>query len=105
MYGAIHSGKNAKIVSNDYMRQHKHAIGKNFNEIFKLWQQEHWYGFKIGENKPIELITPMQFKMFIHKNDNNFWHLPFKSYEEANSKTWNQYALPKNWACIKLKEE
>lgn len=106
LYGAIYSGENAKIVSNDYMRQHKHAIGRKFNDIFKKWQQEHWYGFIIGENnKPIELVKPMQYKMFPHKTE-QFWHLPFKSYEEANSKSkFNQYALPKNWACIQIKKK
>lgn len=102
LYAAIHSGPNAYILSNDYMRQHKVAMGPQFNELFKKWQQEHWYGFTIGKDKPIELIKPMAFKMYSHKIDET-WHLPFKTNAEIESKTWNKYEQPKNWACVRIK--
>ncbi|XP_055303152.1 mitochondrial ribonuclease P catalytic subunit-like [Sitodiplosis mosellana] len=103
LYAALYSGPNSYILSNDYMRQHKFAIGQQFDALFKKWQQEHWYGFTIGTDKPIELVKPMAFKMYSHKIG-DFWHLPFKTNAEIESKTWNQYDQPKNWACVRIKQ-
>lgn len=86
------------------MRQHKYAIGNKFDMLFKLWQQDHWYGFSSGNNQAIQLTKPMQFKMYTHKVG-DFWHIPFKSREELESKTWNSYEMPKNWACIRIKQK
>lgn len=84
------------------MRQHKHAIGKQFSDLFKLWQQEHWYGYTSDQNAFIKLIKPMQFKMYCHKVD-DCWHLPFKSDREIELNTWSYYQLPENWVCVRLK--
>lgn len=81
------------------MRQHKFAIGRQYDDLFKRWQQEHWYGFTFGKDTPIKLFKPMQFKMHCHKV-NDHWHLPFKLNEEID--TFSNYELPKNWACIRL---
>lgn len=102
LYAALSSGPNSFILSNDFMRQHKHAIGRQFNNLFKLWQQQHWYGYTTDTNKAIKLVKPMQFKMYCHKI-NDCWHLPFKSQEEIDSNTWSYYELPKNWICVRLK--
>ncbi|XP_031628172.1 mitochondrial ribonuclease P catalytic subunit-like [Contarinia nasturtii] len=102
LYAAMHSGQNSYILSNDFMRDHKFAIGR-YNELFKLWQQEQWYGFTLGQNKPIELVKPMQYKMYIHKVG-DYWHLPFKTNEHLEAKMWNSYELPEDWACIRIKE-
>lgn len=84
------------------MRQHKHAIGKEFSSFFKMWQQEHWYGYTVDDKNPIKLIKPMQFKMHCHKVG-DYWHLPFKSEKEIEMNTWSYYELPKNWVCVQLK--
>lgn len=99
----MYSGQNSYILSNDYMRQHRFAIGPKFNELFKKWQQEHWYGFKIGADKPIDLIKPMQFKMYTHKIG-DYFHLPYKTIAEIESKTFNYYDQPKHWACIRIRK-
>lgn len=104
LYATLHSGQNSYILSNDFMRQHKFAIGRQFDKYFKLWQQDHWYGYIPGNGKTIEMFKPMQYKMFCHKVD-DYWHLPFKSHEEVESNTWSYYQLPKNWACVRLKKE
>lgn len=85
------------------MRNHKVEMGNNFNGLFKLWQQDHWYGFFTEDGQTIQLTKPMQFKMYTHKTG-DFWHIPFKSREELESKTWNYYEIPKNWACMRLKD-
>lgn len=104
LYATLYSGQNSYILSNDFMRQHKFAIGRQFDEYFKLWQQNHWYGFVPGKGKPIEMFKPMQFKMHSHKVE-EYWHLPFKSKQEIDSNTWSNYQLPKNWACVRLKKQ
>lgn len=86
------------------MRQHKFAIGYSFEAIFKKWQQQHWYEFSVAHNEKLKLYRPMQFKMYTHKTSNG-WHLPFRTNEEAQSKTSNRYGLPKHWACVRLKEK
>lgn len=85
------------------MRKHKFAIGKQFNRLFKLWQQDHWYGLSVGEDGQIQLIKPMQFKMYTHKAG-DYWHLPFRRSQKAESRAW-RCEPPKNWACIKLKSK
>lgn len=104
LYATLYSGQNSYILSNDFMRQHKFAIGRQFDEYFKLWQQDHWYGFVPGKGKPIEMFKPMQFKMHCHKVE-EYWHLPFKSKQEIYLNTWSNYQLPKNWACVRLKKQ
>lgn len=104
LYATLYSGPNCYILSNDFMRQHKFAIGRYFDKLFKLWQQEHWYGFTIGQNQAINIIKPMQFKMYCHKVGDS-WHLPFKSDKEIELNTWSYYDLPKNWGCIRFKSK
>ncbi|XP_031624091.1 mitochondrial ribonuclease P catalytic subunit-like [Contarinia nasturtii] len=103
LYAALQSGQHAHILSNDYMKQHKFSIEEKYRELFKLWQQEHWYGFILDQNKSLQLVKPMQYKMYIHKV-NDFWHLPFKTNKHIESKLWNNYELPENWACIRIKD-
>ncbi|XP_031623922.1 uncharacterized protein LOC116341153 isoform X2 [Contarinia nasturtii] len=103
LYAAIYSGENACILTRDHMRNHKHAIGEEYDELFKLWQQEHWYSFEFSQSGSIELVKPIQYKMYIHKVD-EFWHVPFEAKDNVVSNIWKNYELPENWACIRIKD-
>lgn len=100
IYAALYSGENSFILSNDFMRQHKFAIGSRFKKTFMQWQQEHWYGYQFDKNRNIECIQPMKYKMFCHHSD-GYWHLPFISDIEKKTE-FNKYETPKNWACLRL---
>lgn len=103
LYAGIHGGRSAQILTNDRMQDHRDAIGDKCYELFKLWQQEHWYRIKLGRNNQIELVKPMPYKMHIHKNA-DCWHIPFISRESLEFNVWDSYRLPENWACIRIKK-
>lgn len=103
LYAAICSGKNTKMLSNDSMEDHKLAIGEDCRPIFELWQQEHQYGYSITKDRKLEIFRPKRINTCTHKNG-DFWYFPFKSNEDAILKTWNQYEVPRKWACIRLEK-
>lgn len=98
----MHSGPNAFILSNDYMRNHKWAMGRRLEALFKKWQQQSTIGFTFDRHNNLHTIVPMQFKLFCHQNDGQ-WHIPFIGDEERNQ--FNYYALPKHWICLRLTDD
>lgn len=99
LYGAMQSGPNAYILSNDYMRDHKHLMGPEYKSLFKKWQQQSTLSFYFDKNDQFHTMQPMKFKSFCHQNDGH-WHVPFVSDGERNQ--FNEYTLTKNWVCLRL---
>lgn len=101
LYAALYSGPDSRILSRDFMRNHKFAIGPNLNAIFKQWQQQCWCTFEFIKGNQIHIWQPIKFKMFCHKSDNH-WHIPFIGDEETKIDASMEYEMPNRWACIQL---
>ncbi|CAK9807143.1 Mitochondrial ribonuclease P catalytic subunit [Anthophora plagiata] len=99
LYAAFASGKNAKIFSNDLMRQHKYAITDvEVNTLFKRWQISQQYNLKndvqnmnkLTEEIPIDAIVQKQLSC---------WHIPYMC---SSSRLRQRHTSNDNWVCFNM---
>ncbi|XP_043261739.1 mitochondrial ribonuclease P catalytic subunit [Colletes gigas] len=107
LYAALASKSNTKIISNDFMRQHKFCLDDSkLRILFKKWQCTHQY-------KMVESRNSVQLKLlnsvgcdglhYVHsgaQKHNNCWHVPFQN---ASTTAMNvEYVHEKNWICFNM---
>nr|XP_033338673.1 mitochondrial ribonuclease P catalytic subunit [Megalopta genalis] len=102
LYATVLSGKNAILISNDFMRQHKFLLGQ-LGTLFMKWQHLHQYTISTNNN---ELnITPLSgSNRDIQHNLNScaqktgvYWHISYITGDDKNQSCTN-------WACFRMPE-
>lgn len=100
LYAAFASGRNARIVSNDFMRQHKFAINDiELNILFKRWQLSQQYTFLKEEQDVDKLTQNLSIDAIAHKQSNR-WHIP---YAPDSTQSRKKQKFGENWICFNMR--
>ncbi|KAM0735153.1 Mitochondrial ribonuclease P catalytic subunit [Formica fusca] len=97
LYATISSGKNAKFVSLDLMRQHKHSLkDMHLQREFRKWQCSHQY-FVMKSANGIHIQEPFVYMPTVQKNG-DCWHVPYVNDDFTYAES---YEFPDKWYCLK----
>lgn len=98
LYATMSSGKNAKFVSLDLMRQHKHSLKDlPLEKEFKKWQCSHQYFVKKKSATRLYIQEPFVYVPTAQKNGDH-WHVPYVSDDSTYAETLE---FPDKWYCLK----
>ncbi|XP_076238117.1 mitochondrial ribonuclease P catalytic subunit isoform X2 [Calliopsis andreniformis] len=99
LYAAMASGLNCKVVSQDFLRQHRFKLQDNtVRVLFKRWQLTHQYMSVEDILKPINLNLVHGESYGVQKQ-NEYWHIPFHKLTHAQRVN---HIEPNQWACFKM---
>ncbi|KAL6438829.1 hypothetical protein ACFW04_003723 [Cataglyphis niger] len=97
LYATMSSGKNAKFVSLDLMRQHKHSLKDvHLQRKFRKWQCSHQY-FVMKTATGIRIQEPFVYMPTVQKNG-NCWHVPYVNDDFTYAES---FEFPDKWYCLK----
>ena len=100
LYAALTSGYNTRIVSEDFMRQHKFALNDvELRVLFKRWQISRQYIHKHNMKKPMNMN---QLHGILHgvQKQTNCWHIPLQCSLAESQRI--DYIDPNEWCCLKI---
>lgn len=91
------SGKNAKFVSLDLMRQHKHCLKDlHLQKEFKKWQCSHQYFVKKKSATSLYIQEPFIYVPTAQKNG-DYWHVPCVNDDSTYAESLE---FPDKWYCL-----
>ncbi|OAD61775.1 Mitochondrial ribonuclease P protein 3, partial [Eufriesea mexicana] len=93
MYAAFLSGRNTKVLSNDFMRNKFNFESTVLNILFKKWQFLHHYVINANGNW-IKLYSDRSVDSIIEKQGNH-WHIPY-----MNISSTSRHLQSSDWICI-----
>ncbi|KOC60245.1 Mitochondrial ribonuclease P protein 3 [Habropoda laboriosa] len=97
LYAALSSGPNAKVISNDLMRQHEFIINDvELQTLFKKWQIAQQYSVQSSYNlqQLTKISTPID---AIVQKQSNCWHIP---YNIDDCQPRQRHISNDDWACF-----
>ncbi|XP_076683287.1 mitochondrial ribonuclease P catalytic subunit isoform X1 [Andrena cerasifolii] len=100
LYAALTSGYHTRIVSEDFMRQHKFALNDvELRVLFKRWQISRQYIHNPNMKKPMNLN---QLYGILHgvQKQNNCWHIPLQCSLAESQRI--DFIDPNQWCCLKI---
>lgn len=98
LYAAFASRKNARIISEDLMRQHAFALQDiELDVLFKKWQFSHQFFIDIQKGY-MQLNAKFPIDAIVQKH-NNSWHIPYVPNDIASRM---RHKCTSNWMCFKM---
>ncbi|XP_076640262.1 mitochondrial ribonuclease P catalytic subunit [Colletes latitarsis] len=107
LYAALASKNNTKIVSKDFMRQHKFSLNDvKLCNLFKKWQCTHQYTIVENRNSVRLMLLNKVGCEGVHyinsgtQKHNNCWHIPFQT--TSTSIMHIESVHENNWICFNM---
>ncbi|KAL5008406.1 hypothetical protein ScPMuIL_013987 [Solemya velum] len=103
LYAALLSGRNARFVSRDEMRDHKFLLDRNLQETFQKWQRSHQIRInRISPNGYVDLLMPCLYDTAAQQNRYGSWHIPYLAEDISEEPKTASFEHPKTYLCVQM---
>ncbi|NXN93240.1 MRPP3 ribonuclease, partial [Rhinopomastus cyanomelas] len=99
LYAALRSGSHCKVVTSDFLRDHKACLTDHATrQLFRKWQRGHQIMPVVSTRGHIKLLPALSCDCVVQTSGDT-WHIPYTDTAEVT----DSYHVPRKWLCVRQK--